>query len=109
MAWTAGALKHRRQPRDIDVSLAFGTLRVDFRRGRREDQIDLPFVQLFAIVLQGTRIARQILGAVKLHWVDEDTCHHDIRAGFSGINQLHLAIVQVAHGGNQRNALALLA
>ena len=109
MARTTGALEHRRQPRNIHVSLIFEAVRIDFRRGRGKDKIDLTLVQLFAIVLQGTRIARQILGAVELHRVDEDTGHHHIRAGFGGINQLHMTIVQVAHGGNQRNALAFLA
>ena len=109
MARAAGAFQHGRQARNVNESLSFSTLRINFRRRRSKDKVDLALVQLFAILLQGARIARQIVRAVKLHRIHEDTDHHDIRAGFGFIDQLHMAIVQVAHGGNQRNALAFLA
>jgi hypothetical protein len=68
----------------------------------------MAFVQLFAIILQGARIARQVVGAVKLHRVDENTDHHHIRAGFGFINQLHMTIMQVAHRRDQRDTLTFL-
>ncbi len=68
----------------------------------------MALVQLFAIILQGARIARQVVGAVKLHRIDENTDHHHVRAGFSLINQLHMTIMQVAHRRNQRDTLTFL-
>lgn len=73
-----------------------------------QDIIDFAFVQLFTIFLQRARIAHQIVRPVKLHRVDENADDHHICPGFCLIDQLHMAVVQVAHGGNQCDAFAFL-
>jgi hypothetical protein len=64
--------------------------------------------ELLAIFLQGARVARQVVRAVKLHWVNEDTDHHDICTGFRFVDQLHMAVMQVAHGGDQCDTFTFL-
>ena len=109
MTRTAGAFQHGGQPGNINVSLAVGALRVNFRWRRREHEIHFAFVQLFAIFLQRSWVAYQIVRAVKLHWVHENTDHHDVSARFRFLNQFHMTIVQVAHRWHQRNAFTVLA
>jgi hypothetical protein len=64
--------------------------------------------ELLAIFLQGARVACQIVGAVKLHGVHEDTDHHDICTGSGFVNQLHMAVMQVAHGRDQCDTFTFL-
>ncbi len=86
--------------------MGFSTVRVDlFYRGR-ENQIHFALVQLFAVFLQGAWVPSQVLRAVELHRVNENTDDDHIGAGFGFVDQLHVAIMQVAHGRYQRHALA---
>lgn len=83
-------------------------MRVDFLNGWRKDIIDFAFVQLFTIFLQRARITHQIVRPIKLHRIDENADDHHISPGFCLIDQLHMAVVQVAHGGNQCDAFTFL-
>ncbi len=65
--------------------------------------------QLFAIFLQRARVARQVVGTVELHRVNKNTHHHHIGAGFGFVHQLHVAVMQVAHGRHQRDTFTFLA
>ena len=106
MPRTAGAFQHGRKPWNVNVSMGFSTVRVDlFYRGR-ENQIHFALVQLFAVFLQGAGVPSQVLRAVELHRVNENTDDDHIGAGFGFVDQLHVAIMQVAHGRYQRHALA---
>ncbi|MNN61984.1 hypothetical protein D3C81_1772500 [compost metagenome] len=100
MTWTTCTFQHGGEAGNINESVAFQTLRVDFFYGWSKDVIDFTFVQLFAIFLQRTRVAHQIVRAVKLHRVNENAGDHYIRSSPGFIDQLHMTIVQVAHGGN---------
>lgn len=64
--------------------------------------------ELLAIFLQGTWVARQIVFAIELHRVNEDTNYHDICPGSRFIDQLHMAIVQVAHGWDKGDTFTFL-
>ncbi len=108
MAWTAGAFQHGGETGNFNERLAIQTLRVDFLNGWRKNIIDFTLVQLFTIFLQRARIAHQIVRSVKLHRVDENADDHHISPRFCLIDQLHMAVVQVAHGGNQSDAFAFL-
>jgi hypothetical protein len=66
------------------------------------------FFELLAIFLQSARVASQVVSAVKLHWVNEDTDHHDICTGFRLVDQFHMAVMQVAHGGDQCDTFTFL-
>ena len=106
MPRTARAFQHGRKPGNVNVSMGFSTVRVDlFYRGR-ENQIHFALVQLFAVFLQGPWVTSQVLRAVELHRVNENTDDDHIGAGFGFVDQLHVAIMQVAHGRYQRHTLA---
>ena len=108
MAWTAGPFEHGRNARDINVRGLFRTLRVDICRCRRKDEVRMALFQLLAIFLQRTRIARQVVRAVKLHRINEDTDHHDICTGFRFVDQFHMAVMQVTHGRDQCDTFTFL-
>ena len=68
----------------------------------------LTLFELLAVFLQGTRVARQVVCAVKLHGVYEDTDHHDICTGSCFVDKLHMAVMQVAHGRDQCDTFTFL-
>lgn len=68
----------------------------------------MTFFELLAIFLQGTWVARQIVFAIELHRVNEDTDYHNICTGSRFIDQLHMAVVQVAHGWNKGDTFTFL-
>ncbi len=108
MAWTTCSFQHGGNARNVNEGGFVGALRVDIRRGRCEDDIRMTFFELLAIFLEGARIACQIVGAVKLHWVNEDTHHHDICPRTRLIDQLHMAVMQIAHGWDQGDTFTFL-
>lgn len=64
--------------------------------------------ELLAIFLQGTRVACQIVCAVKLHGVHEDIDHHDICPCTGFVDELHVAVMQIAHGRDQCDTFTFL-
>ena len=108
MARAAGALQHGRNTRHVDVGRFSGALGIHICGCRCEDDIRMTFFELLAIFLQGTWIARQIVFAIELHRVNEDTDHHDICPGSRFIDQLHMPVVQIAHGRDQCNTFTFL-
>ncbi|MNS56012.1 hypothetical protein D3C72_888610 [compost metagenome] len=66
------------------------------------------FFELFTIFLQRARVARQIVGTIELHRVNENRHHDDIGAGFRFVDQFHVAIMQIAHGRDQGDTFTLL-
>ncbi len=81
--------------RDINVRGLFRTLRADICGCRRKDEVRMALFQLLAIFLQRTRIARQVVRAVKLHGLTKILSHHDICTGFRFVDQFHMAVMQV--------------
>ena len=108
MARTAGTFQHGGETGNLNKSLAFQTLWIDFLNGWCKNIIDFALVQLFTIFLQCARITHQIVRSVKLHRVDENAGDYHISPGFCLIDQLHMAVVQISHGGNQCDAFTFL-
>jgi len=55
-------------------------VRINLRRRGREYHIDAAAIQLLAVLLQRARVARQIVGAIELHRVNENRHHDNIAA-----------------------------
>src|SRR5690606_41029755 len=71
-----------------------------------EQILDAFAEQLFLVGGQGAGIFVETFVGAELQRIDENADHHHI-GGFSGAaNQIDMAIVQIAHGGNESNAFA---
>ena len=57
----------------------------------------------------GTRVGIEVLALPELHGVDVNTRHHGLGMFPRLLHQMHMTGVEIAHGGNEGDALARLA
>src|SRR5262245_2151041 len=101
-----GAAEHVLKTLDVDESAK--ARRVDLRVVRREYEIDAFLAADFQVLLQLSRIARQVLTRSKLRRVDKDG--HNNETGFraGSADQAHVPVVQRPHRWHQAHGKAAL-
>ena len=62
-----------------------------------------------AVGFEGARIGGEVLGGAELGGVDEDGDHDDVGLLLGDADEGEVAVVEVAHGGDEADALALRA
>ncbi len=94
------------QARDLNQCLVVLAFRVDLADTGRKQQVTTRCHQLLLIGSQSARVAVEIFVGTELQRVDEDTGHHGIGLPACCFHQFDVALMQIAHGGHQRNFLA---
>ena len=107
VARTMLAVENRGQLRHVDAGRTLGTVRVDLRDIGHEHEIATRLAQHPRIAIRRPGIVIEILVGPELHRIHEDAGHEPVAVAARRIDQAHVAIVKVSHGGNKRDAQAL--
>ena len=83
------------------------TVRIDVTRTRREDGINLQRNEQVEVLFEIPRIAREILTRTELRRIDKDRDHDHVALTPGAPHQAQVALVQRAHGGDERERLPL--
>jgi hypothetical protein len=76
-------------------------LGIDFLLVRLEHDVHAGGLEPRAVSLERARIAVEVLARAELQAVDEDADHRARRARLGDVDQLDVAVVQVAHGRHE--------
>ena len=81
-------------------------MRVHFFHRWGEQQVAAGIQQALLIGFQGARVAGEVFVDAELQRIDEDAGHHEVDALTGFFHQGGVAVMQVAHGWDETNALA---
>ncbi len=109
MAGTAAAAEGLGQVGHLHLGVDAHALGVDIRHLRYIQQLDALAEQFFLVGGEGAGVAVEILAGAELQRVHKDTDDDDVREAVRSAYQFQVPFVEIAHGGNESDALALLA
>src|SRR5580700_9115035 len=96
-------IEHVRQTAHGDQRALISTGWIHLADAGSEQQIAALLLEQVLIIRERTRICCVVLARTELQRIDEDTCHHAIRATTRGLEQAHMAGVQIAHRRYERD------